>query len=216
MSDAVVGSPTKSATNMPPLLKRRGSIEKVIKSSEDENQTKLESVLDCRKDNIKKSPSELCSCWCNGWAEIHVRRPSGEVSWMTRIQNASLTSESHAEFPLTDITTLFHPDKEENPEDQPMDLVLEQDLQSDSESYSVFARRNRMGSESSITTSAPASPVKTPKTLDFPSTPTSPKLACKSPLAHSLSSPAPDTNSNDSGKQSYDQIPPILEDEEGK
>ena len=29
----------------------------------------------------------LCSCWCRGWAEIKVRRPTGNVSWLMRIQN---------------------------------------------------------------------------------------------------------------------------------
>ena len=221
MSDAVVGSPTKSATNMPPLLKRRGSVEK-IKPEINELQSELENMLDKKSDSQqkpKKTSSELCSCWCNGWAEIHVRRPSGDVSWMTRIQNASLTSESHAEFPLTDITTLFHPDKEDKQDEEDYNAESLEVLQhhGDQESYSVFARgRTRSGSVSS--TSAPPSPVKEVKNLDFPSTPTSPKLACKSPLTdkQSLSSPTtpPLDSSNESAKQSFDPIPPILEDEE--
>ena len=214
MSDAVVGSPTKP---MPPLLKRRGSVEKIPKEV-NEGQTELENMLEKKAEThqSKKPSSELCGCWCNGWAEIHVRRPSGEVSWMTRIQNASLTSESHAEFPLTDITTLFHPDKEEQEQDdKSLELELDQDPEHHGEeSYSVFARgRTRSGSVSSA--SAPPSPVKEVKNLEFPSTPTSPKLACKSPLAPSLSSPTPTLEtSNESAKQSFDPIPPILEDEE--
>ena len=214
MSDAVVGSPTKP---MPPLLKRRGSVEKIPKEV-NEGQTELENMLEKKAEThqSKKPSSELCGCWCNGWAEIHVRRPSGEVSWMTRIQNASLTSESHAEFPLTDITTLFHPDKEEQEQDdKSLELELDQDPEHHGEeSYSVFARgRTRSGSVSSA--SAPPSPVKEVKNLEFPSTPTSPKLTCKSPLAPSLSSPTPTLEtSNESAKQSFDPIPPILEDEE--
>ena len=33
-----------------------------------------------------KQPS-LCSCWSRGWAEVKIRRPSGCVSWLLRIQN---------------------------------------------------------------------------------------------------------------------------------
>ena len=29
----------------------------------------------------------LCSCWCRGWAEIMIRRPTGNVSWLMRVQN---------------------------------------------------------------------------------------------------------------------------------
>lgn len=28
-----------------------------------------------------------CHCICQGWAEIVIRRPSGNISWMMRIQN---------------------------------------------------------------------------------------------------------------------------------
>ena len=29
----------------------------------------------------------LCSCWCRGWCEIKVRRPTGNVAWLMRVQN---------------------------------------------------------------------------------------------------------------------------------
>ena len=29
----------------------------------------------------------LCSCWCRGWAEIKVRRLTGNISWLMRLQN---------------------------------------------------------------------------------------------------------------------------------
>lgn len=35
----------------------------------------------------KLSPPQLCSCWCRGWAEITIRRPSGNISWLMRVQN---------------------------------------------------------------------------------------------------------------------------------
>lgn len=41
--------------------------------------------------------------------QIFVRRPSGDVSWMCRIQNSSLVSDSHGNFPLADLAALFRP-----------------------------------------------------------------------------------------------------------
>ena len=32
---------------------------------------------------------QLCSCWCLGWAEVKVRRPTGNVAWVMRLQNAT-------------------------------------------------------------------------------------------------------------------------------
>lgn len=29
----------------------------------------------------------LCSCWCRGWAEIKIRRPTGNIAWLLRLQN---------------------------------------------------------------------------------------------------------------------------------
>ena len=76
---------------------------------------KLETLMREQKEKgaATKKP-DLCSCWCSGWAEIHVRRPSGDVSWMCRIQNSSLVSDSHGEFPLADLTALFQPTKADN------------------------------------------------------------------------------------------------------
>lgn len=33
------------------------------------------------------SSPQLCSCWCRGWAEITIRRPTGNISWLMRVQN---------------------------------------------------------------------------------------------------------------------------------
>ncbi|XP_067929120.1 tuberin-like isoform X2 [Watersipora subatra] len=43
-----------------------------------------------------------CNCWCNGWAEIYMHRPSGDTSWVLRIQNKQLFN--FEEFPLADIS----------------------------------------------------------------------------------------------------------------
>lgn len=47
-----------------------------------------------------------CCCWCQGWAEVHVRRPTGDMSWIMRIQN---TINQQNDFPLNDISNLFMP-----------------------------------------------------------------------------------------------------------
>ncbi|XP_061712821.1 tuberin [Cydia pomonella] len=48
-----------------------------------------------------------CPCWCADWAEIHVRSPSGDVSWLMRVQN-QMGWESQ-ESSLQDILALLAP-----------------------------------------------------------------------------------------------------------
>jgi len=48
---------------------------------------------------------ELCSCCCQGWCEVLVRRSSGVTSWVCRVQNGSLTG--GADLPMTDITSVI-------------------------------------------------------------------------------------------------------------
>ncbi len=52
-----------------------------------------------------------CNCWCTLWAEILIRRPTGNVSWMMRIQNEPDLTEAFPDFPLADISSLFLPDR---------------------------------------------------------------------------------------------------------
>ena len=86
-----------------------GATESISESANEEKEKgELETALQEQKVNEVKKP-ELCACWCTGWAEIYVRRPSGDVSWMCRIQNSSLTSDSHVELPLADLTQLMQP-----------------------------------------------------------------------------------------------------------
>ncbi|KAG1709737.1 Tuberin [Nymphon striatum] len=60
-------------------------------------------------------PRHLCSCWCQGWAEVKIRRPTGNTSWMMRIQNEPyLVANSPSDFPLADIASLFLPSKLDN------------------------------------------------------------------------------------------------------
>ena len=79
------------------------------------DESKVEKVL--RQTEGKKKPGP-CSCWCSGWAEIHLRRPSGDVSWMCRVQNGSLFSESHGSpFIPTELTQAFFQSQLRNKED---------------------------------------------------------------------------------------------------
>lgn len=37
--------------------------------------------------NVENNEPIRCSCVCQGWAEIFLRRPSGNISWIMRIEN---------------------------------------------------------------------------------------------------------------------------------
>jgi len=59
------------------------------------------------KDSISEQAS-VCGCWCTGWAEVTVRRPSGVTSWVARVQNGLLSNQPQmdSEVSLRDITDL--------------------------------------------------------------------------------------------------------------
>ena len=38
-------------------------------------------------------PVGSCGCWCEGWCEVLVRRPSGVTSWICRLQNGVMTNQ---------------------------------------------------------------------------------------------------------------------------
>ncbi|XP_046568318.1 tuberin-like [Haliotis rubra] len=70
-----------------------------------------------QKVSRKRSPSAPsllpCTCWCIGWAEVNIRGPSGNVSWVMRIENEISSSAASREVSLQDITMLFKPMPEE-------------------------------------------------------------------------------------------------------
>ena len=37
--------------------------------------------------DLKSPVMNLCNCWCTNWAEVYIRAPSGNTSWMMRIEN---------------------------------------------------------------------------------------------------------------------------------
>ncbi|CAG4992292.1 unnamed protein product [Colias eurytheme] len=49
-----------------------------------------------------------CPCWCARWAQLHVRSPTGDVSWLLRMQN-HINSAQLQEWPLQDVLALLSP-----------------------------------------------------------------------------------------------------------
>jgi tuberous sclerosis protein 2 len=69
--------------------------------------------------NSFPNTTTLCSCWCQGWAEIMIRRPTGNTSWIVRLQN-SLGTFPYSNSPpdeLPDLTALLNPQKTSQSED---------------------------------------------------------------------------------------------------
>ncbi|XP_072035978.1 tuberin-like isoform X2 [Amphiura filiformis] len=48
-----------------------------------------------------------CNCWCIGWAEVYIRRPTGITSWIMKVQNGGSLLPVSEEFPLADVSTLL-------------------------------------------------------------------------------------------------------------
>ncbi|KAJ1527617.1 hypothetical protein ONE63_007580 [Megalurothrips usitatus] len=68
----------------------------------DSESSKLDQLIQ-GVDSIEHQDKLQCACWCNGWAEIYVRRPTGDMSWVMRIQN------QNSALDLSDVPTLFLP-----------------------------------------------------------------------------------------------------------
>ncbi|XP_039314149.1 tuberin isoform X1 [Solenopsis invicta] len=115
-------SNTNTATNSP--------TEESKKSTEDSDNTKKDFLIEKPdKDQIetsklgqilnndKQDGHVLCACWCQGWAEIYVRRPTGDMSWIMRIQN-STQFETPMDFPIHDIMALYMPNQDVVPNKQ--------------------------------------------------------------------------------------------------
>ena len=54
------------------------------------------------------SPS-VCNCWCTMWGEIYIRSPTGDLSWIMRIQNDDQdpTASTFPDLPLANISSLL-------------------------------------------------------------------------------------------------------------
>ncbi|KAK9888340.1 hypothetical protein WA026_000595 [Henosepilachna vigintioctopunctata] len=87
--------------------KTNSPVDEMKKPSEekrDEVPHKLEDMVTPDSDKYEKP---LCACWCQSWAEIFVRRPTGDMSWVMRIQNTLSSKSLISEFPLKELTNLF-------------------------------------------------------------------------------------------------------------
>ncbi|XP_011497969.1 PREDICTED: tuberin [Ceratosolen solmsi marchali] len=85
-----------------------------------QNETyKLEQMMS----TDKQEEHQPCACWCQGWAEIYVRRPTGDMSWIMRIQN-SMNLDTTYDLPLDNITALYMPTTDMLPQKN-QDLMLE-------------------------------------------------------------------------------------------
>lgn len=51
--------------------------------------------------------ADPCPCWCEGWAEILIRGPSGNVAWVMRTENEYSQYAGHGDPSMHDIMNLF-------------------------------------------------------------------------------------------------------------
>ncbi|GAB6025853.1 hypothetical protein CHUAL_011832 [Chamberlinius hualienensis] len=60
-----------------------------------------------KRRKVPETEPSICSCWCKEWAEVLVRRPTGNTSWMMRIQNLLLANDVADDFPLSEISNMI-------------------------------------------------------------------------------------------------------------
>ncbi|CAG2164408.1 unnamed protein product [Oppiella nova] len=104
-----------------------------------------------RTNSFPTNTTALCNCWCQGWAEVMVRRSTGVSSWIIRLQN-SLGSFPYSSSPpddLPDLTALLRPNKSrEQSVDESFGREIEYNSNrnsfdvNDIENDSVFKRAN--------------------------------------------------------------------------
>ena len=63
--------------------------------------------LRAKKSDTSIFSTSLCNCWCTHWAEVHIRRPTGNLAWIMRIENEQDLTETFPDFSLADISNLF-------------------------------------------------------------------------------------------------------------
>jgi len=73
----------------------------------------------------------MCNCWCTQWAEVHARRPTGNFSWILRVQNSQNPAEMFPDFHLSDISNLF----------LPLNTTKEEVIEAKAGSYSVIPKK---------------------------------------------------------------------------
>ena len=76
-------------------------------------------------EGIQETAPSLCSCWCRGWSEIKVRRPTGNVAWLMRVQNKldilatpHPRAEAEYDWSLTGVNAMTLEEEDEQNEDE--------------------------------------------------------------------------------------------------
>ncbi|KAH1016696.1 hypothetical protein HUJ04_007876 [Dendroctonus ponderosae] len=75
--------------------------------------TKLQEMF---KTDERKEEKYTCACWCQGWAEVYIRRPTGDMSWIMRIQNDLSHTRTTYDFPMNELSTLYMPSLYDEPQ----------------------------------------------------------------------------------------------------
>ena len=71
--------------------------------------TYLKLITGLKPQQLSLFRAHMCNCWCTQWAELYVRRPTGNFSWMMHLQNEQDLLSMFPEFVLSDISNLFKP-----------------------------------------------------------------------------------------------------------
>ncbi|XP_060802820.1 tuberin [Amyelois transitella] len=102
----------------PPEVKRQNSSENKQSDSVAETFAKFAQQFEkrCKEIDTEEPVSRAaalaaagaCPCWSANWAELHVRTPTGDVSWLVRGQNQE-TFEQLMEWGLLDVAAMLQP-----------------------------------------------------------------------------------------------------------
>ncbi|XP_077299280.1 TSC complex subunit tuberin isoform X2 [Arctopsyche grandis] len=98
----------QSSDDKPAVSSVTSRLERVIGSSfskSSSNSSASASVIGSSSGVIENRPH--CACWCGSWAEVHVRGPTGDVSWVIRLQNQVNLDSFLSDVSLNDISSLF-------------------------------------------------------------------------------------------------------------
>ncbi|XP_026278513.1 tuberin isoform X1 [Frankliniella occidentalis] len=126
----------------------------------DSESSKLDQLIQGVDRNDLQDKS-LCCCWCNGWAEIYVRRPTGDMSWVMRIQNQNSVLD------LSDVPTLFLPSLMKKEQSVPTVLSLSERNSIDDATLPI----SEENAVSSLVSLQPAPPSAQSEPVNIPASP---------------------------------------------
>ena len=100
-TQASASSQTSTGVSLKPENKFTSLEKTALHKSHSVDTAKLKSMSEVRaniaserrlSEPLVSVSSQNCQCVCQGWAEIFIRRPSGNISWIMRIQNRNTSS----------------------------------------------------------------------------------------------------------------------------